>query len=68
MKISIGSDHAGVELKQKIMQVFATNHEFINVGTNTKDSVDYPDFAHKAVSVYKKEECEKIIIICETPI
>jgi ribose 5-phosphate isomerase B len=64
MKISIGSDHAGVELKQQIMQAFASKHEFINVGTNTTDSVDYPDFAHKAVSVYKKEECEKIILIC----
>ena len=64
MKISIGSDHAGVELKQQIMQVFALKHEFINVGTNTSDSVDYPDFAHKAVSVYKEEKCEKIILIC----
>ena len=64
MKISIGSDHAGVELKQHIMQTFATKYEFINVGTNTNDSVDYPDFAHKAVSVYKKEKCERIILIC----
>ena len=64
MKISIGSDHAGVELKQQIMQAFATKHEFINVGTNTNDSVDYPDFAHQAVSVYKEEKCEKIILIC----
>jgi ribose 5-phosphate isomerase B len=64
MKISIGSDHAGVELKQHIMQTFANKYEFINVGTNTNDSVDYPDFAHKAVSVYKKEKCERIILIC----
>jgi ribose 5-phosphate isomerase B len=64
MKISIGSDHAGVKLKHQIIQVFAYKHEFINVGTNTSDSVDYPDFAHKAVSVYKKEKCEKIILIC----
>ena len=64
MKISIGSDHAGVELKQQIMQEFGPKHEFINVGTNTSDSVDYPDFAHKAVSVYKEENCEKIILIC----
>ena len=51
MKISIGSDHAGVELKQQIMQEFATKHEFINVGTNTSDSVDYPDFAEKKFNV-----------------
>jgi ribose 5-phosphate isomerase B len=64
MKISIGSDHAGVELKQQIIQAFTTKYEFINVGANTVDSVDYPDFAHKAVSFYKKEKCEKIILIC----
>jgi ribose 5-phosphate isomerase B len=64
MKISIGSDHAGVKLKEQIMQAFANKHEFINVGTNTSDSVDYPDFAHNAVSVYKEENCEKIILIC----
>ena len=64
MKISIGSDHAGVELKKQIIQAFNLKHDFINVGTNTSDSVDYPDFAHKAVSVYKKEKCDIIILIC----
>jgi ribose 5-phosphate isomerase B len=64
MKISIGNDHAGADLKQQIIQAFASKHEFINVGTNTSDSVDYPDFAHKAVSAYKNENCEKIILIC----
>jgi|TARA_B110001452_G_scaffold250844_1_gene239384 ribose 5-phosphate isomerase B len=64
MKISIGSDHAGVDLKEQIIQKFAAKNEFFNVGTNSSDSVDYPDFAHKAVSVYKEENCEKIILIC----
>jgi len=64
MKISIGSDHAGVELKQQIIQAFRIEHKFINVGTNTIDSVDYPDFAHKAVTIFKEEKCEKIILIC----
>ena len=64
MKISIGSDHAGVDLKEHIIQKFAAKNEFFNVGTNSSDSVDYPDFAHKAVSVYKEENCEKIILIC----
>ena len=64
MKISIGSDHAGVEIKKQIIQTFNLKHDFINVGTNTSDSVDYPDFAHKAFSVYKKEKCDIIILIC----
>ena len=64
MKIIIGSDHAGVELKQHIINTFSDQHEFVNVGTNTIDSVDYPDFAHKAVSVLKEDNCDKIILIC----
>lgn len=64
MKISIGSDHAGFKLKQQIIETFNKEHEFLNVGTNTIDSVDYPDIAHKAVSVYEKDNCEKIILIC----
>lgn len=64
MKIIIGSDHAGVELKQQIINTFINQHEFVNVGTNTIDSVDYPDFAHKAVSVFKEDNCDKIILIC----
>ena len=64
MKISIGSDHAGVELKQQIMQVFRPKHEFINVGTNTSDSVDYPDFAHLAAKEINNDNVEFGIFIC----
>lgn len=64
MKIIIGSDHAGVELKQHIISTFSDQHEFVNVGTNTIDSVDYPDIAHKAVTVFKEDNCDKIILIC----
>ena len=64
MKISIGSDHAGVKLKQYIIDAYSDKHEFLNVGTNTEDSVDYPDFAHKAVAAYQAGNCDKIILIC----
>ena len=64
MKIIIGSDHAGVVLKQHIINTFSDQHEFVNVGTNTIDSVDYPDIAHKAVTVFKEDNCDKIILIC----
>ena len=46
MKIVIGNDHAGVEFKNKIMKALRSKgHELINVGTDTLDSVDYPDIA-----------------------
>ena len=48
MKIAIGSDHAGFELKETL-RVFieSLGHETIDVGTDSTESVDYPDFAEK---------------------
>ena len=43
-KIFIASDHAGYEMKTKLKDNFSS---FIDLGTNSIDSVDYPDFAHK---------------------
>ena len=47
MKITIGSDHAGVEYKSKIVQ-FLENEKYsvLDVGTFSKESVDYPKYAH----------------------
>ncbi|KKO20059.1 MAG: ribose 5-phosphate isomerase B [Candidatus Brocadia fulgida] len=46
MRIALGSDHAGFELKEE-MKAFLTkeNHEVIDVGAHSKDPVDYPDYA-----------------------
>ena len=64
-KIFISSDHAGYNLKELIKKKFSNKYKFEDLGTNgSKVSVNYPDFAHKAVSVYKEEKCEKIILIC----
>ena len=47
MKITIGSDHAGVEYKSKIVQFLEeNNHKILDVGTFNTESVDYPDYAH----------------------
>ena len=47
MKITIGSDHAGVEYKIEITSFLKSiNHNCLDVGTHTKESVDYPDYAH----------------------
>ena len=48
MKITIGSDHAGLEYKSEIKQFLKNEgHTVLDVGTHTKDSVDYPDYAHQ---------------------
>ena len=48
MKIAIGSDHAGFELKEKLRAMLERQgHEVTDEGTSTTDSVDYPDYAKK---------------------
>ena len=43
-KIFIASDHAGYQLKQKLIDKFS--NQLVNLGTESEESVDYPDFAH----------------------
>lgn len=45
MKIGIVSDHRGYELKKQIINYLNSEYEFIDYGTNSKESVDYPDYA-----------------------
>jgi ribose 5-phosphate isomerase B len=64
MKIAIGSDHAGFTLKNHIIEKFSKEISFVDVGTNSSDSVDYPDFAHLAANELNNNNCERIILIC----
>ena len=48
MKIVIGADHGGYELKETLKADLAgLGYEAVDVGTHSKDAVDYPDFAHE---------------------
>ncbi|NND63044.1 MAG: ribose 5-phosphate isomerase B [Flavobacteriaceae bacterium] len=65
MKIAIGNDHAGTEYKNAIVRYLETNgHEVENFGTNTNESVDYPDFIHPVAEKVENEEVDFGIIIC----
>jgi len=65
MTISIGNDHAGVEYKKQIIDYLKNkNLEIINHGTNTIESVDYPDFIHPVAQDIKKGKAAIGIIIC----
>ena len=69
MKIAIGNDHAGVEFKNKIMQELRSKgYEIVNVGTNTLDSVDYPDIAKEVSQKILDGEVNFGILICGTGI
>jgi ribose 5-phosphate isomerase B len=65
MKISIGNDHAGPEYKNAIVKSLSANgHQITNYGTNTKDSVDYPDFGHPVATDVENGAADFGIVIC----
>ncbi len=70
MKIAIGSDHAGFGLKESIKMEFKKDSslEFVDVGTSSIESVDYPDYAEKVVEKIRNNEVERGILICGTGI
>lgn len=67
MKIAIGSDHAGVALKALIQKKFS-DIEFVDMGTYTEESVDYPDYAVKVARAVRERSVDRGIAICGTGI
>lgn len=65
--IYIGSDHAGFETKQKIVEWLKNNNYTVNdLGTNSLDSVDYPDYAFKVCNEVIKNKHSLGVLICGT--
>lgn len=69
MKIAIGSDHGGYELKDMVVSYLQNNgHDVTDCGCTSLDSVDYPDFAEKVCSEVLSGSCDAGILICGTGI
>jgi len=65
MKIAIGNDHAGTGYKRTIMESLKNEgHSIINFGTDSEESVDYPDFVHPVAKAVSNNEVDFGIIIC----
>jgi len=65
MKLAIGNDHAGSDLKKKIVNLLKDqNIEVINYGTDQNESVDYPDFAHPVGRSIQENTVDLAIVIC----
>lgn len=69
MKIGIGSDHGGFDLKETIIEFLKEQEiDYVDYGTYSKDSVDYPDFGEKVGRAVVAGEVDRGIVICGTGI
>jgi ribose 5-phosphate isomerase B len=68
MRIVIGCDHAGLDLKRSLLASVLAQHEVIDVGTDSYESVDYPDIAAAATRKIVAGEADRAILICGTGI
>lgn len=67
MKIAIGSDHAGYELKEYLKKVLnEMGEDYIDTGCDSEASVDYPDFGLKAAKLVSDGIAQKGILVCGT--
>ena len=65
MKIAIGCDHAGVELKEVLIQLIKElNHDVLDKGPFTTESVDYPDFGHAVATAVDQRHADLGVVIC----
>ena len=67
LRIAIGSDHGGYKLKEQIKKHFS-DYNWLDLGTNSEQSVDYPDYAHKMAKCLRQNQAELGILICGTGI
>lgn len=65
MRIAIGSDHAGFELKESLV-IFLRElgHDVVDVGTHSTESVDYPDYAEAVGKAVREGRAERGILVC----
>lgn len=65
MKIAIGSDHRGIDLKKSLILYLKKNgHEVEDCGAYTEESCDYPDIALKVARAVAKKKADRGILIC----
>ena len=65
MKIAIGADHAGVELKKELVEFLkGQGHEVLDLGTHSLERVDYPDISKAVGEALQAKKAERGILIC----
>lgn len=65
MRIAVGSDHRGYEVKRRLVSLLQQmGHEVVDVGPASKDSVDYPDYAFQVASAVREGRADRGILAC----
>lgn len=65
MRIAMGSDHAGYQLKEAVKErLEAAGHEVVDVGADSEESTDYPPYAAKASRLVADGEAERGVLVC----
>src|SRR5450755_4003870 len=65
MRFAIGADHAGFPLKATIIQTLIDGgHEILDLGTNSTEPVDYPDYADKVAAALVTGQVDRGVIVC----
>jgi len=65
MKIALACDHAGFVIKKTILETIqAAGHEVLDLGTDSPEPVDYPDFAEKLGRAIQQGQAERGILLC----
>lgn len=65
MKIAVGSDHAGFELKEQVESMLVeSGHDVTDVGTDSDESTDYPLHAEAAAKLVASGEAERAVLVC----
>ena len=69
MKIALGADHGGFELKEQIKKLLGSlGHHVVDTGCHSTDSVDYPEFASRVCRLVVDGEVDRGILVCGTGI
>jgi len=67
MKIAIGADHAGYQLKEHLRKwLVDVGHEVLDVGTFGTESTDYPDYAERVAEAVRQGQADRGILVCST--
>lgn len=65
MKVAVGFDHAGFLLKETVLQAIReAGHEPMDMGTNSTEPVDFPDYSEKVGRAVQNGEAERGILVC----